>query len=253
MTRWKFIFLLSACILGMVSTGKTETTLVIVTGEIPPMISEQLDQSFLTAVFRVVEQEMGVKFVFRFVPWKRCEEAIEELSAWGAIPYVHTPEREKKFDFSNRLFNTASELFGYSADGKRKVFSYTILDELKHYRIGGVIGYWYVQKFHEAGIDLELVATEEQNIKKLQIGRIDFTPIDVTAGWYFINRLFPKERDKFFTLAPPLLVKDSFLMTSKQYPETQRLLSDFNAAMQKIKDNGMFQQLMKKYGVMCTP
>lgn len=240
MATWKVVLLLSACVLGMASTGRAEPTLVITTGEIPPAISEQPDKSFLTAVFQAVEKEMGVKFVFQFMPWKRCEQTVEELKAWGAIPYV-------------RLFNSASKLFGYSADGTRKTISYTELSELKHYKIGGVRGYWYENMFHDAGIELELVTDEEQNVKKLQAGRIDLAPLDETAGWYMIKSLFPEEREKFFTLTPPLSVKDCFLMTSKQYPETQHLLTQFNAALKTIKDNGIFQQLMEKYGVVCIP
>jgi len=253
MTTWKYILLLSACVLGMASIGRAEPTLVIVTGEIPPTISAQPDKSFLTAMFQAVGQEMGVKFVFKFLPWKRCEQNVEDLEAWGAIPYVRTPERETRYDFSDRLYNSASKLFGYSSDGTKNKLSYTDLSELKHSTIGGVRGYWYEALFHEAGIELELVTNEEQNVRKLQVGRIDFAPFDETAGWYMINKLFPEEREKFFTLDKPLSVKDCFLMTSKQYPNTQHLLTQFNAALKTIKDKGIFQELVEKYGVACTP
>lgn len=253
MTTWKRIILLSACVLGMVSIGRTETTLVIVTGEIPPTISAQPDQSFLTAVFQAIEQEMGVKFVFQFRPWKRCERAVEELKAWGTIPYIRTSEREKKFDFSDRLYSNAVKFFGYSAGGTKKTMFYTELSDLKPYKVGGVRGYWYENVFREAGIDLELVSNEAQNVKKLKNGRIDLAPFDETPGWYMIKGLFPEDWEKFFTLEKPLTVVDCYLMTAKQSPETQHLLNQFNVALKTIKDNGTFQQLMKKYGVKFIP
>ncbi len=217
------------------------------------MISEQPGKSFLTDVFKTVEKEMGVKFVFIFMPWKRCETVIEGLEAWGAIPYVRTPEREKKFYFSKRLYNSASRFFVHTSDGMKKNISYTELSDLKNYRIGGVRGYWYEKIFHDVGIELELVTTEKQNLKKLQAGRIDLIPLDETAGWYMIRELFPQEEiSKFFTVEKPLSVKDSFLMTSKQYPDTQNLLTRFNTALKTIKENGTFQQLIEKHGVVLT-
>jgi polar amino acid transport system substrate-binding protein len=253
MPTGKFIFFFMICILGQVSSAETETSLVIVTGEIPPAVSEDPSQSFLTAVFHAVEQEMGVSFVFKFLPWKRCELAVETLDAWGAIPYVRTQGREKKFYFSDRLFKNTSKLFGYSTDDTMRNLSFEDLSELKHYRIGGVRGYWYEQVFQEAGIKLELVSEEKQNIIKLQGTRIDFTPVDESAGWYMINKMFPQKKDAFYTLTKPLRENEIFLMTSKQYPETQQLLNRFNIAMKEIKENGTFQQLMDEYGVIYIP
>ncbi len=252
MKIWKLLFIFIACLPGMASAGGAETSLVIATGEIPPMISEEPENSFLTEIFQELGKEMGVKFVFKFMPWKRCELAVKELNAWGAIPYVKTPERELVFDFSERLVTTTSKFFGYSSEEKMKNISYTELGDLQNYRIGGVRGYWYEKMFYDAGIEPELVTNEEQNIKKLRAGRIDLAPLDETSGWHMIKELFPEESGKFFTLTRPLRTKDSFLITSKQYPDGQELLTKFNAALKKVKDNGVFQQLVEKYGIVLT-
>lgn len=252
MYRWKQILILCLCLIGFSSNVFAETKLIIVTGEIPPLISRQPENSFLTEIFQAVEKEMGVSFVFKFLPWKRCELHIKKLKAWGAIPYVRTPEREKTYDFSERLFETGSKLFGYTSERKMKNISYTELSELKKYKIGGVRGYWYEKMFNDAGIKLELVTNEDQNLKKLRAGRIDFAPLDETAGWHMIRSLFPEESGNFFTLTKPLRVKDSFLMTSKQYPDGQELLTRFNTALKKIKENGVFQKISDKRRIFVT-
>nr|WP_319393932.1 transporter substrate-binding domain-containing protein [uncultured Desulfobacter sp.] len=253
MNLTRIVLLLAVCIFVSVSSADAKTTLVIVTGEIPPAISHNADQSFLTAVFQAIEPEMGVRFEFRFLPWKRCEEAVSKLTAWGAIPYVSTPERQKKYAFSNRLYKSASKLFGYSLDGSETLSTYSVLKDLKPYRVGGVRGYWYEHLFHEAGIQLFLVTDERQNIKKLYRDRIDLAPFEETAGWYMINKLYPMDRDRFFTMTPPLSTHDAFLITSKQYPGTQALLDRFNSALKLIKENGTFLELMETYGVKFTP
>jgi hypothetical protein len=57
--KWKCLLLLIIYLLGLAPTSNAGTKLVIATGKIPPAISEQLDQNFLTAVFQAVEKEMG--------------------------------------------------------------------------------------------------------------------------------------------------------------------------------------------------
>ena len=249
MFRWKQIVLLSLWVIGFSSNALAETTLTIATGELPPITSEQPEKSFLTDVFQAMEKEMGVKFVFKFLSWKRCDMYVENLKVWGAIPYIPTPEREQKFNFSEPIYKSASKFFGYTSDGKMKNFDYTELSQLKSYKIGGVRGYWYERVFHDAGIELELARNNELNIRKLVSGRIDLVLLSETTGWYTIKTMFAREMDKFFASATPFMVKDVCLMTSKQYPDGQKLLTKFNTALEKIKRNGIFQKIADKHGI----
>jgi polar amino acid transport system substrate-binding protein len=152
--RWKQMVILSLFVIGFSSIVAAETTLIIATDEYPPYVSERPEESFLTELLQEAAKEMGVTFVFKFMPWKRCEIALEELKAWGAIPYVPTPEREKIYYFSDKLYHRQSMFFSYSPDGKHKQIPYSELTDLKGYKIGGVRGYYYEQPFHEAGLNV---------------------------------------------------------------------------------------------------
>jgi polar amino acid transport system substrate-binding protein len=254
MKTWKHVLILSALMFGMTSMCEAETTLIIATSDYPPYVSERPEDSFLTAIFHAVGKEMGVIFTFTFLPWKRCEIAVENLDAWGAIPYSRTPEREKIFYFSDYLYVGQTLFFAYSPEGRKPQIPYTKLTDLKSYRIGGVIGYYYESWFRDAGLNVEYVASEEQNFRKLQRGRIDLFPVGEGTGWYRIKELFPPEEvEKFFTLSKPLRAGGGdFLMTSKEYPESQTLLNRFNAALKTIKDTGVYQQILDRYGIVVT-
>jgi len=243
------LLIIAICVIGFASTGLAETTLIIATGELPPYISENQNENFLTEVLNNVAQEMGVTFEFKFMPWKRCESAVEKLEAWGMIPYVPTPEREKKFYFSEKLYDRQSKFFFYSPGGTHKQIPYAGLSDLKGYRIGGVRGYYYEQMFLEAGLNVEFVATEEQNFQKLKLGRVDLIPVEEVTGFYIIRKLFPYEAGNFFTLSKPVSVSEIYLMTSKQYPDTNNLLARFNSALKKVKKNGIYQKILDKHGI----
>jgi polar amino acid transport system substrate-binding protein len=252
MPTWRIFIILIGCVMGYSSQGWAETTLIIATGELPPYVSKNPKESVMSEVLHAVAKEMGVTIEFRFMPWRRCESAVENLEAWGAIPYVLTPEREKKYYFSEKLFNREGKFFYYSQRGEPKQIPYAGLSDLKGYIIGGVRGYYYEQTLLEAGLQVEFVTTDEQNFWKLRTGKVDLIIADGVVGSYVIRKRFPQEAGHFLMLRKPLDVIGDYLMTSKQYPNTQNLLTKFNMALKKIKATGVYQRILDQYGVELT-
>jgi polar amino acid transport system substrate-binding protein len=252
MSTLRLFIILIICGIGYPSEGSAQTTLIIATGELPPYVSTNPEESVMTEILHEVSHEMGVRFDFRFMPWKRCMTAVEELEAWGAIPYVLTPEREKKFYFSEKLFNREGKFFYYNLKGTTKQIPYARLSDLKSYIIGGVRGYYYEQSLLGAGLNVEFVTADEQNFWKLRAGKVDLIIADEVVGHYIIRKRFPLEAGNFFTLSKPLDVIADYLMTSKKYPDTQKLLIKFNMALKKIKKIGVYQRILDKHGVVLT-
>ncbi|MGD9368903.1 MAG: transporter substrate-binding domain-containing protein [Desulfobacteraceae bacterium] len=252
MSTWRLFIILLICGIGYPSEGSAETPLIIATGELPPYVSTNPKESVMTEVFNELGRLMDVTFVFRFMPWKRCESAVQELEAWGAIPYVLTPEREKKYYFSDKLFNREGKFFYYSRKGTPKQIPFAVLSDLKGYIIGGVIGYYYEKTFLDAKLSVEYVAEDEQNFWKLRAGKVDLIIADEIVGRYIIRKRFPLDVEKFFTISKPLDVIGDYLITSKKYPDTQKLLIKFNLALEKIKGNGTYQRILDQYGVVLT-
>lgn len=227
-----------------------KTELVIATGELPPFASADFENSFLTEIFQALETEMGITFVFKFMPWKRCEIAVQKHEAWGMMPYIRTGERDQLYDCSEKLYTRRAVFFYRSPNGREKNISYTELGELSKYRIGGVIGYYYEDLFKNAGIALDLVASDELNFKKLGVGRVDLVPAEENTGWYLIRNLFPKdEAANFFSTVQSFHESNIYLMTSKQYPDGKELLESFNAALKKIKNDGRYNEIMVRRGL----
>jgi polar amino acid transport system substrate-binding protein len=115
-----------------------------------------------------------------------------------------------------------------------------------------VRGYYYEQSLVEAGLRVKFVTSDEQNFWKLRAGRVDLIIADEVVGSYIIRKRFPLEVSNFFTLSKPLDVIADYLMTSKIYPDTQKLLIKFNMALKKIKGNGVYQRILDKHGVVLT-
>ncbi|MEQ9347929.1 MAG: transporter substrate-binding domain-containing protein [Thalassospira sp.] len=245
------ILLFALALMLMPVMASAQTSLVIVTNIYPPYVNEDVKNSFLPALFDEIGKEMGVKFVFRILPWQRCEQEISEFAAWGAIPYRKTDAREKQYAFSDPLYLQDSHFFAYDPAGRKPVFHYDKLTDLQGLHIGGIQGYYYEPWFAKADLDVEYTHSEEQNFRRLQLGRIDLFSTATTVGWHIIGQLFPPEEvAKFYTLEKPLIAGAGLhLMTAKDYPDTYLLLERFNAALREIKQNGTFAQLVDQYGL----
>lgn len=251
MSLLRYLLLFGIFYLAITSASAGQKTLIIVTNDYPPYAHAAETQSFLPELFAEIGNKMGVKFEVRYFPWKRCEQEVEELRAWGAIPYRKTEDRAKTFDFSDPIYVADSHFFAYRKDNVKREIQYDVLTDLRGYRIGGIQGYYYQPWYEAAGLDVDYALSEEQNFKRLQLGRIDLFSTATTVGWHIIKQLFPPEEvAKFYTLDTPLISGDGlFLMSSKQYPDGPNLLKRFNLALGTVKQDGTYGKLVDKYGL----
>lgn len=224
--------------------------LVIAAGELPPYTSARKEDSFLGALFEQIGPLMDARFEFRYLPWRRCEAAVDELEAWGAVPYVPTTERELKYLFSAPLYAKQTRLFCYAAPGRVAPPPNLELSQLSRFRVGGVRGYFYESLLRELGVTMDEALSEEQNFRKLHAGRVDLVASVEAVGWAVIKRQFPPaEVANFRTLEVPLHVGFNHLMTSMRYPRTGELVEQFNAALGTLRRNGTYRRVADRFGL----
>lgn len=248
------IKLFSALLILSTTSVRAMPSLVIATNEYPPYILPDAKNSFIPELFAEIGKGMGVHFDFQYFPWKRGEQEVANANIWATLPYRKTATREQSFLFSDPVYVADSHFFAYRKDGSKPDIPFEKLTDLLPYKIGGIQGYYYEPWFEKAGLDVQYALSEEQNFKRLKIGRIDLFSTATTVGWYIIEQLFPPEEvAKFYTLKKPLVAGEGlFLMTSKNYPDTATLLTRFNAALATVKMNGTYARLVSKYGLVMT-
>lgn len=223
-------------------------TVVLTTGEWAPYTGEALaEYGFFTEIVTAVFDEMGKAPSYMFYPWERAEKAIGDGESWGAFPYSPNEERSKTFAFSDSLAYGRTAFFYYKPH--MEAVTWEELTDLKPYMVGTVTGYYHEPLFAEAQLNVDASADEASGVKKLQAGRIDLFPMADLVGWALIKELFPDEVDNFGVLEKPLDQTDLCIMVSKSDPEAIKLLDEFNAALQAIKDNGVYDQILAKYGL----
>jgi polar amino acid transport system substrate-binding protein len=231
------------------AAATADQTVILATGDWAPYTSETMENyGAFTEIVSAVFKEMGVPVKYVFYPWKRAEDEVKAGNVFAAFPYIETEDRLKEYDFSDPVFVSTGKFF-YMPKKQKSEIAYDNLEDLQSYHVGGVLGYWYETPFKEAGLQTEYVSSDEMNIQKLYLGRVDLAASEELVGWALIKKLYPQEMDQFATVAKPLNEDPLRLLVSRKYPAAAELVKKFNAALKIINDNGIMQQILTKYGL----
>ncbi len=246
-----FFIVIVFCSFGISTNGYSNEgkTIMLATGEYPPYASaEMAGYGMVTEIISATMKEMGSKPEYKFYPWKRCESSVKKGKVWATFPYGYTKERAKDFLFSDVLLETSTKFFYYKKHTKKKI-EWKTLSDLKPYRIGGVLGYYYEADFKKAGLSVDYAPSEILSLKKAIRGRIALVPLDEAVGWSLIKKNFPDKSADFGVIDKAHDTSGNFLMVSKDYPDSKKLLQKFNTALKTIKQNGEMEVILKKYNM----
>lgn len=226
--------------------------IIIATGEWAPYTSESMDgKGFMSEIVAAIMDDMGLDYEVKFYPWERCEKMVENDFAWATFPYAKNDERQAKYLFSESMGNASPKFFYNKNNKNASKFKFDSYDDIRNYKIGASIGSFYVETFKEENIDVELVENEEQGMKMLINGRIDLYPINDLAAATVLKESFPDEIKNIVAIDKPLNPEAGGLhmMASKTYPESQKLINDFNKSLENIKTNGKLDEILVKYNI----
>ena len=221
--------------------------LTLATGEWTPYSSETLEgYGFITEIVTEVMVEMGLTPKYEFHSWTRCYSLVKRGRVWAAFPYSYTAERAQDVLFSDTIGESTTKFFYYN---KEQPYPYERLEDLRPYKLAGVKGYFYEQDFQENGLDVSYTSDELSALKRLAAGRVDLMPMNELVGWALIQKHFPAEAEKFGTLEKAYDTNELKLIVSKEFPEGQELLQQFNEALQRVKQTDAYRAIFTKYGL----
>lgn len=184
---------------------------------------------------------------FVAAPWARAMSMAESGEATGTMPWFRTPEREEKFLYSETVINARNLIFFRKGGKLKKDLAWESYADLSPYRMGGVIGYWYVEGFRKAGIEPQLVKRDEQNVRKLEAERIDAFITDELVGRALIKKIFPGKEAEFDTVDKPDSAAALHVIARKGNAAGEKMVASLNAGLLKLKESGELEQIVAKY------
>jgi polar amino acid transport system substrate-binding protein len=225
------------------------STLTLATGEWAPYVSENLPgKGFTTEIVQAACREAGLDVKLEFGTWSRASGRVEQDEIFAGYPYMPTEARAEFAWFSDPIAFSRNVLF-YNKE-LNPGFRFKNVEQLKKYRVGGMRGYFYVDTFKKAGVDIDYTRKAVLSFKKLLHDRIDVFPSNELVGWSLVRKRFDKEKvSKLATSKKPLNEKKLTLMVSKDYPNARELMQRFNSGLAAIMESGEYQRIMTKHNV----
>lgn len=192
-------------------------------------------------------ESMGYRVEYHFMAWARALKEVKEGKYDGACNAYYTDERAKIYMLSEPYMESSIVFFRR----KGSSYSWNNLEDLKPYRIGVVKGYANSPEFDAANFLKKKVSSREiLNVKKLLLKQCELVVMDKFTGFYINDvKLFGHERNVIEAIDPPLMVNRMYVAFSRVVPGTSVKLDIFNRGLDKIKQNGKLDEILKSHGM----
>jgi len=242
MKLYVFLFI---CVISFFAGAET---FQLVTLEYPPYeyTEDGKVKGIAVEVVKEAFKRMGHDVKITVLPWKRALMNVQEGSSDAIFTAYKTEEREKFLDYSKEVLMPQRTAFfvladsGITFDGD--------LGKLKGKKIGTVIGVSYGEKFDTAiksgQISTDSVKVGELNIKKLLAKRVQLIVSNEYGALFILSKLKAKKKVKM--LQPVLQDIPSYIGFSKKR-KLSKLRDLFDTTLQKMKADGSYDAILKKY------
>jgi len=248
MKKKVFVLMLAILVGASFTASALADTLFWVQYEVPPYAAEHFPAGGFWC--RLVKEALalhGHDVTIKWVPLKRAFAMVRTGAADLSLGWLKTPEREKAVRFSSLPVADSPVTLFHRRD---KSFDWETLDDLKGLRIGDRLGnvnggkaYLAAEKAGE--ITVERVTADEQNVKKLLMGRIDvIVGAESMIKGVLRDRFSPQEQAKIAMHPKPLHGVYGYAVFKRQLAPD--LIEAFNDGMRQLRETGRFEQLSRE-------
>ncbi len=200
----------------------------------------------LTEIVELALKKMGTEYKLEFWGWQHGFDATVEGEFAATFPYTKTPERDKKFIYSEPLYEVLVRWFVK----KDSPVNYTEPEDLNGLTVCKAEGYQIldVQAFLDKGVKLQLKRPKdiEDCFDMVKKGEADIVVVNEFTGWAIVKKLYGTKEDSR-TLDEPYQSSPLCLLISKRYPERSSFVKNFNKALDELDKEGILEEIKKRH------
>ena len=192
-----------------------------------------------TEVVQQVLQRAGISHDIELLPWVRAyNRAILERDSC-VYATTRTEQRESQFKWIGPISETAWVLFARH-DTSRPVNS---LEDVRPYRIGGYSGDALAQYLIARNFDVDLARADEQNVRKLLAGRIDYWASGRYSGAILL------QREGVRNVRPVLTFNTTFLYLACNPSLSDQTVAKLNDMLARMRKDSTVARISSRYHV----
>ncbi|WP_163834246.1 substrate-binding periplasmic protein [Spartinivicinus ruber] len=220
---------------------------ILLTENYPPYNMSVNDKNFArgdnvdglaTDIVREMFKRAGIKYSLslRF-PWKRIFELTVQKRRYGLFSTSRTPEREELFKWVGPIASSDWVMMAL----KSSDISISSLDGARPYRVGGYKGDAKAKYLESKNFKLHLSFRDNENIKKLQTGKIDLWATGDLSGRYLAAQENVRDLKKVFTFKKSQL----YLAMNKETPDA--VVNALQKALDSMEQDGTKEKITNDY------
>ena len=220
--------------------------------EFPPYLGEHLEHGgVMTQIAQEAYERVGYQVNVHYHPWARALALVRIGELDGLVQVWMREERKEWLLFSAPIPSANSEVVFYKRKDLNIEFDGKDYLALKPYTIGAGRGYADPEGFEKIRDQLrvEIVTTDIQNLKKLELGRIDLMIVDKFVAQYLLETQMPESVASFDWLGSALSLESNHMGVSRKAPEARKKLEDFNRGLVLLKQEGRIQGILAEHGL----
>lgn len=207
------------------------------------MTSNLANQGRLSDLVRTVYQTAGYSVSIEVLPSKRAISYVLDGTYNGGVGVYYWQGREEQFAFSDCIFESQESVVTL----KSLNVNISTLEDLKKYRIGMVRqGSGSVQNRYLNGKKFKLteLSGHQQSLLMLLNKRIDMVLAPGEVNDYIIKNSFSDDKELFEIIALPKY-ECIYTILSKELPNYQVIINDFNRVLSDLKRDGTVNKILK--------
>jgi polar amino acid transport system substrate-binding protein len=194
-------------------------------------------------IVRAAFKSVGIEVTFEVIPYARLLQEVQAGNYIGGFNVAREPSREDAFLWGNEmLFLARAHYYHY----RSRLLEASSAKELRHgEKVGVILGYEYGEHFHtNTGISKVWGKRHDQIIRMLQAGRVDSVILfEKTANLFLAEMNLLNEVFAAFPSEPSRI----YVAFSRQHPQAGHYLAKLDEGLARIKANGEYQAILKKY------
>ncbi|MCH4293413.1 transporter substrate-binding domain-containing protein [Shewanella sp. 3B26] len=239
----RIVLLFALLFLPLSGQGEYGRTLTLVATDLPPFYSDTLvDKGPVAHLVMQALARRGYRVELKFYPFIRATALIKAGKADAIIGLWYRREREAWAEYSAPL---QSVEIGFLARKDAQI-AFAELGELKGRLIGISRGYANPPAIAANGLRTEEADSDETNLRKLLLGRVDMIVISRHVATYLIEHGSAEYRGQFEFVGDVLATEVFHLGVAKNRDAPKQLVKDFNQAIEEMQKDGSMTAILSK-------
>jgi polar amino acid transport system substrate-binding protein len=231
-------------LLGTAYTAQADPLLLNTGNDYAPYTDEKLPEGgMITDLVKHVFAEMKQEVKIDWLPWARGYDKAKSGVYAAAFPYIHTPERDAVFLYSDPIYVAQMKVFAKPGANIDPVRPESFRGKTLCLPLGWGVSKKMAPLLDESALYRERPKDISSCAKMVALGRVDFFITDSIQGAKALSdaNLGP---DQVVPVAMPLETNTLHLIASRRNPNSAQLLARFNAALKALKARGIYDQIV---------